>query len=121
MVRAITTRILKQAGYTVVVASDGAEAVALFREHASDIAIVLLDAIMPKMTGHEAYDQIRLLNPDIPVLFCSGYDPDTSQVSMLIIEGAPMVQKPFDPSVLLQTIRNVIDKRKTMEPHLCPA
>jgi PAS domain S-box-containing protein len=109
MVRDLAVRILTRAGYKVLQAADGAEAVALFRAHASEISLAVLDAVMPKLTGHQAYERIRLQNPHLPVVFCSGYDPETGQVKPLVEQGMRMVQKPFDPEVLLRVVREVLD------------
>jgi CheY-like chemotaxis protein len=109
MVRDLAVRILSRAGYTVLQAADGAEAVELFRDHVSEISLAVLDAVMPKLTGHQAYERIRLENPQLPVVFCSGYDPETGQVKPLVEQGMRMVQKPFDPEVLLRVVREVLD------------
>ncbi len=119
MVRALAVRILTGAGYKVLVASDGAQAVDLFDVNAEDICLALFDAIMPKLTGHQAYDRIQLKNPNLPVIFCSGYDPETGQVKLLVDEGARIVQKPFDPDVLLRTVRDVLDAQHLLEISPC--
>ncbi|HEX4145725.1 MAG TPA: ATP-binding protein [Pirellulales bacterium] len=119
MVRDLAVRILGEAGYSVLVAADGAAAVELFEAHASEIALVLLDAVMPKLTGHQAYDRIKLKNPNLPVVFCSGYDPEMGQVKMLVDQGVRMVQKPFDPDILLQAIREALDAQKLLETTPC--
>ena len=120
MVRNLAVRILKGAGYSVLVASDGAEAVELFEAHAATISLVLLDAVMPRLTGHQAYDRIKLKNPAMPVVFASGYDPETGQVKRLLDEGVRMVQKPFDPDLLLRILREVIDAHP-LETATCSA
>ena len=119
MVRELAVRILTRAGYSVFVANDGAEAVELFEANADKISLALLDAVMPKLTGHEAYDRIRFKSPNLPVVFCSGYDPETGQVKRLVDQGVRMVQKPYDPDVLLRTIREVLDAQHAQ--HLATA
>jgi signal transduction histidine kinase/CheY-like chemotaxis protein len=109
MVRDLAIRILTGAGYSVLVAKDGVEAVEIFEANADDVSLALLDAVMPKLTGHQAYERIKLMNPGLPVVFCSGYDPETGQGGLLLNEGVPIVQKPFDPDVLLRTVREVLD------------
>ncbi len=115
MVRDLTVRILTRAGYTVLQAADGAEAVELFAAHASEISLAVLDAVMPKLTGHQAYERIRLINHHVPVVFCSGYDPETGQVKPLVEQGMHMVQKPFDPEVFLRVVREVLDASTLVE------
>ena len=121
MVRDLAVRILTRAGYSVLVAADGAEAVELFEANADKISLALLDAVMPNLTGHEAFDRIKLKSPDLPVVFCSGYDPETGQVKRLIDEGVRMVQKPYDPDVLLHIIREVLDAQYLVKASTCTA
>ena len=119
MVRDLAVRILAGAGYSVLVAADGAAAVELFEANAGDVSLALLDAVMPKLTGHQAYDRIKLKKPDLPVVFCSGYDPEMGQVKLLVDEGVRMVQKPFDPDMLLRTVREVLDAHHLLETSPC--
>ena len=119
MVRDLTVRILRRAGYSVLVAADGAEAVELFETNADTISLALLDAVMPKLTGHQAYDRIKLKNPKFPVVFCSGHDPETTQVKLLVDQGVRMVQKPFDPDLLLRIVREVLDSQHQVETLQC--
>jgi PAS domain S-box-containing protein len=119
IVRDLAVRILTGAGYSVLVAADGAAAVELFGAHADQISLVLLDAVMPNLTGHQAYDRIKLKSPHLPVVFCSGYDPEMGQVKRLMDEGVRMVQKPFDPEMLLHTVREVLDGQPLLETSSC--
>ncbi len=121
LVRDLAERILTRAGYSVLVAADGAQAVELFEAHAEVVSLALFDAIMPILTGHEAYDRIRLRNPRLPVVFCTGYDPETGQVQDLVDEGVRVVQKPFDPDELLRVVREVLDRRRLPEASPCTA
>ncbi|HTU25570.1 MAG TPA: ATP-binding protein, partial [Pirellulales bacterium] len=121
LVREVAVRILGQAGYRVLAAADGAEAVKLLEAHQADVSLVLLDAVMPKLTGHEAYERIKLTNATLPVIFCSGYDPEVGHVKSLVEEGVRMVQKPFDPDLLLSTLREVLDTRHLPETSPCKA
>ncbi len=121
IVRDLAVRILTRAGYSVLVASDGAEAVELFEANVDAVSMVLLDAVMPKLTGHQAYARIRLTNPNLPVVFCTGYDPDTGQIKVLVDEGVRVVQKPFDPDVLLRVVRELLDAQQPLEVSPCTA
>jgi PAS domain S-box-containing protein len=121
MVRSLAVRILTGAGYSILEAADGAEAVALFEANADAVSLVLLDAVMPRLTGHQAYDRIKLKNPALPVVFSSGYDPETSQVKRLVDEGVRMIQKPFDPDALLRAVREALDAQHLPENSLCSA
>jgi signal transduction histidine kinase/ActR/RegA family two-component response regulator len=115
MVRDIGRQVLQRNGYTVIAAVDGEDAVAKFAAHKNDIGAVMLDVVMPRLNGHDVYQRIKELRPDIPVLFCSGYDPDSSQSNFIVREHLRLVEKPYDPAVLLRTLREVLDAES-----LCP-
>lgn len=105
MVRDYATRVLKKAGYNVIQACDGLEAVAKFKEHQQQIKILVFDVMMPNMNGRDAYEQIKLLKPDIPVLFCSGYGDDLLKTEYMVeIEGR-LLAKPYSSTVFLQEIK----------------
>lgn len=109
-VLAVAARILTNAGYRVLTATNGAEAVDVFTQHQDEIALTLLDAVMPRLTGRQAFGQIRQLDANAPAIFCSGYDPDTSDADSLRQENLPLVQKPYEPDALLRTVRESLDK-----------
>ncbi|MDA0806481.1 MAG: response regulator [Planctomycetota bacterium] len=108
MVRAVAERILTNAGYRVLTAKNGQEAVDLFIEHEDSISLTLLDVVMPILTGRRAFEQIRNIAPTAAVIFCTGYDPETSGAESFDRDNLKLVQKPFDPIVLLQTVRETI-------------
>jgi PAS domain S-box-containing protein len=98
--------ILVEAGYRVLLARDGERAVALFDEHAAEIAAAVLDVVMPKMSGREVSEAILARRPELPILFTSGYRGD-------ILEGLPgpeptILRKPFAPRSLLARVRELI-------------
>ncbi|HUY33410.1 MAG TPA: response regulator [Pirellulales bacterium] len=121
MVRDLAVRILTRAGYQLLLAADGVQAVELFQEHADTISLALLDAIMPKLTGREVYERIQLAKPDLPVVFCSGYNPETEQMRPLLAEGLRIVQKPFDSETLLRAVRAALDATPLPEALPCLA
>jgi two-component system, cell cycle sensor histidine kinase and response regulator CckA len=73
LVRNVMVKILEHAGYAVTCASDGQEAVDIFRDIANEIDCVLLDFSMPKLNGIEAFGELRAINSSVPVILCSGY------------------------------------------------
>ena len=75
-VREFTARTLKTLGYNVLSASDGREAIELFKDQASQINMVITDMIMPNMTGKQFVEAVRQFDKDIKILFVSGYRPD---------------------------------------------
>jgi two-component system, cell cycle sensor histidine kinase and response regulator CckA len=113
--RDITTHILRSLGYKVFSASDGVEAVALFRENAQEINIIILDVAMPGMNGHEAYQEIQTIKAGTPVIFMTGYSLDGIQTNFILEEGFAVIQKPFTLMSLGKKIRDVLHGRKQGE------
>lgn len=111
LVRDIAMRTLQRAGYTTWGAADGEEAVRLFEAHQDRIRLVLLDVMMPRMTGREAYEEIKKRNPHVAVIFCTGYDPAGHDAEFIAQEDLVLLEKPFDPQVLWRTVREVLDRQ----------
>lgn len=103
-VRELTTSILKEFGYAIIEAEDGAEAVAQFARHGEEIQLCLFDMIMPKRNGMSAYEEIKKVRPDIRVLFMSGYQADAAYA------GVQLILKPVLPRELLQRVRELLDQ-----------
>jgi PAS domain S-box-containing protein len=108
-VRAVTKRVLEQAGYRVLTAVDGVDGVAVFDAHKSEIRAVILDVTMPRMGGEETYRQLRLRSADVRVLLASGYSEQeaTSQFAGKALAG--FIEKPFRPSDLLAKLRGALE------------
>jgi CheY-like chemotaxis protein len=102
-VRTIARESLKRAGFEVVTANDGAEAVDLL---AADDAFdaVLLDMTMPRMNGVEAFRRIRKIRPTLPVVLTSGYSAQDAGGRLESNDIAGFIQKPFMPSALVRTM-----------------
>lgn len=109
-VRNMMEQTLKSYGYRVLVARDGEEAVDIFRLHEKEIAIAVLDVVMPKKGGKQAYDEMIATNPGLKVLFLSGYSANAIHESFVLLPGLPFLQKPFVPDVLARKVREVLDK-----------
>ncbi|MGA3173010.1 MAG: PAS domain S-box protein [Syntrophorhabdales bacterium] len=101
--RKIASEILATAGYDVIEAANGRDAVERFKERAGGIDLLLFDVVMPEKKGHEAYEEIKRLNHNIKVLFMSGYPGQ-----MLPDEGT-VIAKPLSPEELLRKVREVLD------------
>jgi two-component system, cell cycle sensor histidine kinase and response regulator CckA len=108
-VRQLAVRVLERAGYRALTAIDGEDAVRLFREHRSEISCALLDVVMPRLGGREAFQRIKAIDPDVKAIFCSGYDPSMAQVGFVMDDDARLIQKPFVPEALLTALREVLD------------
>jgi CheY-like chemotaxis protein len=106
---------LEDLGYTVIVAKDGQEAIDLFNANRGRIALLLLDVVMPRLSGSDAYEQIHRIDDRLPVIFMTGYSEETVQSKFVrqnkLIEeqGIPVIQKPYDLDMLGRTIRAVLD------------
>jgi PAS domain S-box-containing protein len=109
-IRNLTEKILNSYGYRVLVACDGEEAVNVFLLHGKDIAIAVLDVVMPKKGGKQAYDEMAKIIPGLKVLFLSGYSANAIHDSFVLLPGLPFLQKPFGPDALARRVREVLDK-----------
>src|SRR5579859_469292 len=106
--RELMEEILRNAGYRVLSASDGTTALAVARDHKGEIDVLLTDIVMPAMLGSDLADQMKLENPDLRVLFMSGFArPIDAGVSATGPE-TPMLQKPFMGPELLDKMREVL-------------
>ncbi|MEO7328506.1 MAG: ATP-binding protein, partial [Minicystis sp.] len=105
--RAAVIRILSEAGYSVTTAADGAEAVAAVARE--DFDLVLLDVVMPKLHGQQAFAQIHQLRPRLPCLFSTGYAPDLLPPGIHLEGAIEVLQKPYEPADLLRAVRRALD------------
>jgi two-component system, cell cycle sensor histidine kinase and response regulator CckA len=115
MVRGFAELVLRQAGYTVLTACDGGEAVAIFQDHAHRIGLVILDVVMPVRGGREACRVIRGIRPEVPVLFASGYSVNSVHTGFVLHEDTLLIQKPFTRDELLRMARRAIAREPRME------
>jgi signal transduction histidine kinase/ActR/RegA family two-component response regulator len=109
IVRFFMKRTLEKAGYRVITAGDGVEAVARFRENDA-IDLVLSDVVMPRKNGKEILDEIRKLRPGIKVIFSSGYTADILHAKGIREEGLEFMTKPFTTDDLLLKVREMLDR-----------
>lgn len=109
-VRNLITSILNEHGYRVIEAADGAQAIDRFKQNPG-ISLLVLDSVMPKKNGREVYEEIKMIAPGIKVLFTSGYTRDVVLNKGIRDREFEFVAKPLKPEVLLQKIRNVLDRR----------
>ncbi len=109
-VRDLTKEILKSAGYAVIEAVNGEDAVKRFLEHSDTVKLLLFDVVMPGKNGKEAYDEIRKINPDIKVVFMSGYTGDVIVDKGIVGKEYNFIYKPLFPNDLLLRIREALVK-----------
>ena len=116
-VRQVVTRVLGRAGYRVLTAKDGAEALALFSERPEDFQLLLSDAVMPGMGGIDLLGKIRAVRPQLPVVLMSGYLDERISGELAVRPDVRFLRKPFSVAELCGTIRDSLDPR---DPDLPP-
>jgi PAS domain S-box-containing protein len=109
-VRSLMEQTLMGLGYTVLVGRDGEEAVDVFRKNRDRIDLAILDVVMPRKGGKEAYEEMRKVRTDLKVIFVSGYAADAVHESFVSIPGISFLSKPFGPGVVARKVREVLDK-----------
>jgi len=107
-VREIMQEILRDFGYRVVAAENGKQALMMYVDHASEIKLALLDIVMPVMGGVEAAKRLRELNPDLPILFLSGYEKGASPNYEPETDDMTVLTKPVDLAELSHYIHKSI-------------
>ncbi|MBA2627524.1 MAG: response regulator [Gemmatimonadales bacterium] len=108
-VRALTQRTLREAGYAVLEAGNGREALALVEDGATRVDAVVTDVVMPDMGGSDLRIELRRLRPDLRVLSMSGYPSEEVQQRGLLGPDDPFLQKPFTPQALTRALRAVLE------------
>ena len=108
--RSLVTSTLRSLGYRVISAEDGEQAVREFEQRPSEISLVVLDVVMPRLGALGAYERMRAIRPDVKVLFTTGYAPEATQLADLVErERLRILEKPFSSQVLGLRVREVID------------
>jgi PAS domain S-box-containing protein len=116
MVRGCMRAALSSGGYTLFEAADGEEAVAVLRETARPIDLVVTDVIMPRMGGKELGDWIAANRPEVKILFVSGYVGNDSLRERRFGRGESYLQKPFLQDELLRAVRKALDQEPGEQP-----
>jgi two-component system cell cycle sensor histidine kinase/response regulator CckA len=112
LVRGLAIRLLASQGYRSLDARDGHEALDLVRARPGEVRLVLTDVVMPELGGSEFARRLAALEPDLPVLFMSGFTDDDVVRRGLLDPGAPYLQKPFDAATLGRRVREMLDARR---------
>lgn len=115
VVRKLAREVLEHFGYTVIEARDGEDAVRKFLENKDKVHLVVLDVLMPKKNGKEAYEEIRKIRPDVKVIFTSGYAADILHKKGILEEGINLLSKPISTNDLIRKVREVLDT-ETSQP-----
>jgi PAS domain S-box-containing protein len=107
LVRGVTARALRSAGYRVLEAGSGAEALAV--AGAEPLQLLVTDVVMPGMDGRALADELRRRSPGLRVLFVSGYPDDVIGRRNVLDAGTQLLAKPFTPGALLARVREILD------------
>ena len=110
--RNLVEEVLRELGYTVILAKDGKEAVKIYKNRKDEIDIVLLDMIMPIMTGSETNLRLRQINSEVKVLLSSGYSQNGTATEILNEGALGFIQKPFSMHELSKIISKALKKNK---------
>ena len=106
----VAMKMIARLGYEGLVARNGLEAIEIYQTHPTQISLVVLDMVMPKMDGPKTFNKLKKINPNIKVLITSGYGI-TDKVNKMLARGAEgFIQKPFDLDQLSQAIGKILDK-----------
>ena len=108
----LVVNLLEGQGYDVISAVNGEEALEVYDRNPGKVAMAILDVVMPKMGGREAFLALRARNPTLPVLFSTGYTAETIDNDFISANGAKLIQKPFRPNLLFKMVRETL-----MEEH----
>ncbi|MDY6792735.1 MAG: PAS domain S-box protein [Thermodesulfobacteriota bacterium] len=108
----VSTDMLEKLGYGVLKAVSGNKAIAAYQANSVEIDLVILDLIMPKMSGGEVYDKLKKINPQVKVLLSSGYSIDGQATEILGRGCNGFIQKPFNMEELSMKVNKILDSKK---------
>jgi two-component system, cell cycle sensor histidine kinase and response regulator CckA len=108
-IRKIGEQMLSMTGYKVLTATNGIEALEVYRSNQDRIALVLLDLMMSEMGGNRCLEELLKLNPRIKVVIASGYSADGPTKDVLSAGAKGFVIKPYDMRQMLGIVREVLD------------
>jgi len=115
--RQMSHLVLSGLGYSIVLAKDGREAVEKFEANPQKFSLLVLDVVMPRLGGPDAFERIRGINPSIPVIFTSGYSEESETLISLVSRGrAQLLQKPYPPKDLARKIRDTLHNCRAKTP-----
>jgi PAS domain S-box-containing protein len=112
MVRSLAVEALRLKGYRVLEAGDGREALAKAQQHGAAINLLITDVVMPRMTGRELAERLSSTQPDMRVLFMSGYPGSLGTQAGLLENAIDLLEKPFTSLVLVARVRKALDRAR---------
>jgi CheY-like chemotaxis protein len=108
-VRALTRHVLEEAGYQVLTASNGLEALQAIEEYVGPVHLLVTDVIMPHMSGRQVAETLLERYPSLKILYVSGYTDDAVLRHGVFRAQVSFLQKPFSPAALTAKVRSVLD------------
>jgi PAS domain S-box-containing protein len=109
VVRNLAEKVLKRLGYTVITSCNADACITAAQEHDGPIHLLLTDVVMPGCNGRELYEQLRVLDPALKVLFMSGYPKEQLGSHGVLEDDTPLLQKPFSVSTLSRMLRELLE------------
>ncbi|MFT7245302.1 MAG: PAS domain S-box-containing protein [Candidatus Azotimanducaceae bacterium] len=108
-IRELLVLILERAGYEVLTATDGADAGRVYEKNKAKIDLLVLDVMMPELSGNQVVQKIRDERPDMPCLLASGYSEDLVGKELIESPNTSFINKPFRSEILLGEVRFLLD------------
>ncbi|MFH1146708.1 MAG: PAS domain S-box protein [Pseudomonadota bacterium] len=110
VVRGLGKEILEYQGYKVILAGNGLEAVGIYEKQNQRIDLVILDIIMPGISGVQTFERLKAINPAVKVIFSSGYSPNGCNAPGLKADSVKFIQKPYKMEELSKLVRRTLDE-----------
>jgi CheY-like chemotaxis protein len=107
----VGVQMLNKLGYTVLAAKNGKEAINIYHQNHAKLDMVILDMIMPNMSGGKTYEKLKEINSEIRVLLSSGYSINGQATEIMDLGCNGFIQKPFNMEDLSQKIREILDNK----------
>lgn len=105
----VAKRITERLGFQALTATNGPDGIVTFRGHLAEVRLVILDMMMPKMSGEEVLKEIRMLNPEVPVVMSSGYTHDSLGERFNKYNHVEFIQKPYRSAELIEVMRALLE------------
>ncbi|MBU5612112.1 cache domain-containing protein [Geomonas azotofigens] len=112
VIRGMVRELLQDFGYRVITAVDGVDAVEKFQGAGGNVAMIIMDVIMPRMNGRDAYQAISALSPGVKVIFMSGYTADIITDTLTMGDPRHFISKPIKINELLARVRELLDEKE---------
>lgn len=110
IIRDMATAMLTDRGFEVVAAENGLEAVEKFGRKSEEIDVVLLDMVMPGLSGQELFSELKKIKPEVKVILSSGYAAEDIAGELMENEGADFIEKPYSLAELVEKINKALGK-----------